>query len=58
MNSIHTPTQNQHGATVMPAMTYIDEANLCINVNLFSSFASGKSAGRIYTGVSLLAKVV
>lgn len=28
MNSIHTPTLNQFGATVMQAMTYIDEANL------------------------------
>ena len=28
MNSIHTPTQNQHGAVVMQQMTYIDEANL------------------------------
>jgi prophage antirepressor-like protein len=28
MNSIHTPTQNQFGATVMQPMTYIDEANL------------------------------
>ena len=28
MNSIHTPTQNQHGTEVMQTMTYIDEANL------------------------------
>ena len=28
MNSIHTPTQNQYGATVLQPMTYIDEANL------------------------------
>ena len=28
MNSIHTPTYNQHGTMVMQQMTYIDEANL------------------------------
>ena len=28
MNSIHTPTRNQYGTTVMQQMTYIDEANL------------------------------
>ena len=28
MNSIHTPTQNQHGTVVMQLMTYIDEPNL------------------------------
>ncbi len=28
MNSIHTPTYNQHGAMVVQPMTYIDEPNL------------------------------
>ena len=28
MNTIHTPTTNQYGATVMQQMSYIDEANL------------------------------